>query len=280
MDIGVTSFLTDRAMSPAALASAAEERGFSSLYLPEHTHLPLRQDEPPSLVEGVDLDDYRRSLDPLVALSAAASVTRRIRLGTGVLLVAQHDPIVLAKQLATLDHLSGGRVTIGIGYGWNRAEAEDHGVDFSRRREVADEKLGCLSALWGDDPAEFHGVHVDVPPCWASPKPLQKPRPPVLIGGAAAERLFSSIAAHADGWMPIGGAGLSSALPSLRRAMEKAGRDPSSVHVVPFGTIADAGKLAHLAEMGATEVVLRVPAGDASGMERRLDELSVHVGRY
>ncbi|HEY4947028.1 MAG TPA: TIGR03619 family F420-dependent LLM class oxidoreductase, partial [Acidimicrobiales bacterium] len=160
MRLGITAFLTDLAMGPADLARAAEDRGFHSLYLPEHTHLPVRAATPPALVEGVHRDDYRRSLDPLVALATAASVTGRIKLGTGVVLVAQHDPIVLAKQIATLDHLSGGRVVLGIGFGWNRAEAADHGVEFRMRREVAREHVLCMQALWAEEQAAFHGAHV------------------------------------------------------------------------------------------------------------------------
>src|ERR1700688_3403492 len=139
MRLGITAFLTDLAMPAADLALAAEERGFTSMYLPEHTHLPVRADTPPALVEGVRVEDYKRSLDPFVALATMASVTTTLRLGTGVVLVAQHDPIVLAKQVATLDHVSGGRVVLGIGLGWNRPEAADHGIDFSQRREVARE---------------------------------------------------------------------------------------------------------------------------------------------
>ena len=133
MRLGITAALTDLDLPPAHLAGMVEEFGFDSMWLPEHTHLPVREDMPPALVEGVRLDDYKRCLDPLVALATAAAVTSRIGLGTGILLAAQHDPIILAKQLATLDHLSGGRVTLGVGFGWNRAEAADHGVDFERR---------------------------------------------------------------------------------------------------------------------------------------------------
>src|ERR1700722_12630275 len=136
MHIGVTAALTDRAMTPGQLAVAAEERGYHSLYLPEHTHLPVGR-EPPSLVEGVELDDYRRILDPFTALATAAALTDRILLGTGIALVAQHDPIVLAKLIATIDHLSGGRFVLGMGYGWNSQEAADHGVAFADRRAIA-----------------------------------------------------------------------------------------------------------------------------------------------
>ncbi|HXW33306.1 MAG TPA: TIGR03619 family F420-dependent LLM class oxidoreductase, partial [Acidimicrobiales bacterium] len=149
-------------MDPADLAMAVEERGFFSLYLPEHTHLPVRSDVPPATVEGVAAEDYRRSLDPYVSLASAASVTERILLGTGVSLVPQHDPIVLAKQIATLDYLSAGRFVLGMGFGWNAAEASDHGVEFSRRREVAREKVLCMQALWSRDQAEYQGEHVSL----------------------------------------------------------------------------------------------------------------------
>ncbi len=272
MRIGVTAALTDRSMAAPDLARAAEERGYDSLYLPEHTHLPVSEARPPALVGGVYLDDYKRIIDPLVALAAAAAVTDRIRLGTGVLLVAQHDPIVLAKQIATLDQLSHGRVVLGMGYGWNRAEAADHGVDFSLRREVAREKVLCMQALWSADEAEFHGAHVQLPPSFSWPKPVQRPRVRTLVGAAAGPASFASIAEYADGWMPIGGAGVGEALGALRSAVEAAGRDPGTVEVVPFGTIPDEGKLAHFAALGCPEVVLRVPSGRPDDMLRVLDD--------
>jgi probable F420-dependent oxidoreductase len=176
MRLGITAFLTDRDVRPGLLARAVEDLGFDSIYLPEHTHLPVRDDVPPALVEGVRPDDYRRGICPLVGLSSAIETTSHLRLGTGILLAAQHDPIVLAKQIATLDHLSGGRFTLGIGFGWNRAEAEDHGVDFGRRHAIVRENLLCMEALWTQEQAEFHGTFVDLPPAWAWPKPLQQPR--------------------------------------------------------------------------------------------------------
>lgn len=276
MRLGVTSFLHQDALSPAELAAAAEERGFSSLFLPEHTHLPLRGGDPPGLVSGVTLEDYRRSLDPLVSLAAAAAVTSHLRLGTGVLLVAQHDPIVLAKQLATLDVLSQGRAVLGVGFGWNRAEAEDHGVPFADRREVAREHVACLRALWGDDPAEFHGRHVEVPPCWAQPKP-RRGSVPVWVGGGAGPRLLQAVAEYGDGWMPIGGGGLSQALPELWQRLEASGRERTAVEVVPFGTVPSMGKLERLASLGVAEVVLRLPAGPADAMRGELDALAAFV---
>ena len=280
MHLGITAFLTDLAMGPADLARAAEDRGFHSLYLPEHTHLPVRADTPPALVEGVHPDDYRRSLDPLVALATAASVTGRIKLGTGVVLVAQHDPIVLAKQVATLDHLSGGRVVFGIGFGWNRAEAADHGVEFRTRREVAREHVLCMQALWAEEQAAFHGAHVSLDPCWSWPKPIQRPRVTTLVGGGAHPSVFAAVAEYADGWMPIGGSGLAVALSELRRAVEARGRDPEDVRVVPFGTVPTDQKLAHYQEMGVGEVVLRVPSGASAQMLPVLDGLASMVERF
>ena len=271
MNIGVTAFLTDRSMTPAALAVAAEERGYHSLYLPEHTHLPLSNDKPPGLVQGVSQNDYSRSLDPFVALAAAATVTKRILLGTGVALVAQHDPITLAKQIATLDLLSEGRFVLGVGYGWNRDEAADHGVNFDARREVVADKLRCMQALWSEEFPEHHGPFVDLPPCHAWPKPIQQPRVRTLLGGGAGPKMFAAIVDHADGWMPIGGAGLGASVADLRQKFASAGRDPDTLHIVPFGTIPDHGKLAYYASLGVTEVVLRVPSGSPREMVSVLD---------
>jgi len=261
--VGVTAFLSDRAMAAPALAVAVEERGYHSLYLPEHTHLPLDSTPPPSLVEGVGADDYRRSLDPFTALAAAAAVTERILLGTGVTLVA---------QIATLDQLSGGRFVLGMGYGWNAAEAADHGIDFTSRRKVAREKVLCMQALWRDDVAAFEGRFVRLPPSYSWPKPCQRPRVRTLIGAAAGPALYAAVAEYADGWMPIGGAGVGAALPELRRAVADAGRDPSTLHVVPFGTVPTEAKLEHYASLGVTEVVLRIPAGDDAETGRVLDD--------
>ncbi|MGD0392038.1 MAG: LLM class F420-dependent oxidoreductase [Acidimicrobiales bacterium] len=280
MRLGITAFLTDLAMPPAHLAREVEDRGFHSLYLPEHTHLPVRADRPPALVEGVSVDDYRRSLDPIVALATAASVTRRILLGTGVVLVAQHDPIVLGKQLATLDHLSGGRVVLGIGFGWNREEAADHGVPFEDRRDIARDHVLCMQALWSQDQAEFHGDHVSLDPCWSWPKPIQQPRIATLVGGGSNPSVFGAVAEYADGWMPIGGSGLAEALPRLRRAVEDRGRDPGRIRVVPFGTVPTDEKLAHFQAQGVSEVVLRVPSGSADAMLSSLDGHSAYLDRF
>ncbi|HEV2360521.1 MAG TPA: TIGR03619 family F420-dependent LLM class oxidoreductase [Acidimicrobiales bacterium] len=269
MRLGVTSFLTDRSMGPADFARAAEERGFHSLYLPEHTHMPVIESSPATVVEGVRGEEYRRSLDPFVALSAAAASTSSIRIGTGVCLVAEHDPITLAKQVATLDLLSSGRFVFGIGYGWNSEELAHHGVPFPERRDVAHEHLRCMQSLWRDDVAEFRGDRVEMGPSFAWPKPVQKPWPPVLFGGGAGPKLFAAIAALAAGWMPIGGSGVGKALPDLRRAFEEEGREMGEV--VPFGTIPGEGKLEHYRSLGINEVVLRIPSGPPDVMVPVLD---------
>jgi probable F420-dependent oxidoreductase len=276
--LGITAALTDVDLAPAVLAAAVEELGFDSLYLPEHTHLPVQEDTPPALVGGVRLDDYKRCLDPLVALSTAAAVTTRIGLGTGILLAAQHEPILLAKQVATLDHLSGGRFTLGVGYGWNRTEAEDHGVEWGRRHDVVREHLAAAEAIWSTDQAEYHGEFVDFGPTWSWPKPVQQPRVRTLIGGGANDAVLTAVAESADGWIPIGGSGLAAAIPRLQALAAEAGRDPGELSVVPFGTIADQGKLEHYAGLGITEVVLRVRAGDEPSVRAELDALAPLIG--
>lgn len=273
MRIGITVFLTDQGIDPVTLGRAVEERGFASLYLPEHTHLPVRESEPPGLVDGVRLEDYRRGMDPMVALAMIAAVTDHIDLGTGVLLVAQHDPIHLAKQIATLDHVSGGRFVLGVGYGWNRSEAADHGVDFSDRRVLTAENLAAMQALWSQEAGAYDGVHVHLPPAYSWPKPVQQPRVRTLVGGGAGPKLIAAIVDHADGWIPIGGSGLATAIPELRRAWADAGRDGEPA-VVPFGVIADDGKLDHFRSLGCEEVVLRVPMGDEKTVLATLDSLA------
>ena len=274
MRLGITVALTDVDVTPTTVAVAAEAREFDSLWVPEHTHLPVAEDVPPALVQGIRPDDYKRCLDPVVALSTAAAATTRLGLGTGILLVAQHDPIVLAKQIATLDHLSRGRVTLGVGVGWNRTEAEDHGVAFGRRWSVAREHLVAMEALWSTERAEFHGEFVEFGPSWSWPKPVQQPRVRTLVGGGARASVFDAVVSYADGWLPIGGGGLAAAIPRLHERAEEAGRDPALLSVVPFGTIAERGKLEHYARLGVDEVVLRVRAGDESSLLTELDELA------
>ncbi|RAY12516.1 LLM class F420-dependent oxidoreductase [Actinomadura craniellae] len=268
MRLGITMFATDRTMPPHELARAAEERGFASLFLPEHTHIPVARTTPPPTGDATLPEEYARTLDPLVALAAAASVTDRIGLGTGVCLPAQREPIVTAKAVATLDHLSDGRFTLGIGYGWNVEEAAHHGVPWPSRRDVVREHMLAMRELWAREEAAFAGEHVRFAASWAWPKPAG--RIPVLIGGAAGPTLFAHVAEYGDGWMPIGGAGIGAALPALRAACDRAGRPMAAV--VPFGTLPSPAKLDHYAGLGVAEVVLRVPAGDRDAVLPVLDE--------
>ena len=275
MRLGITAALTDVDLAPAVLAGAVEELGFDSLYLPEHTHLPVEEDTPPALVGGVRLDDYKRCLDPLVALATAAAVTSRIGLGTGILLAAQHEPILLAKQVATLDHLSGGRVTLGVGFGWNRTEAEDHGVEWARRHDVVREHLAAAEAIWSTDQAEYHGEFVDFGPTWSWPKPVQQPRVRTLVGGGASDAVLAAAVAYADGWIPIGGSGLGTAIPRLDACSPKR-PDAIPLHCPssPSGPSPMQGKLEHYAALGITEVVLRVRAGDEQSVRAELESLA------
>ncbi|WP_435969551.1 LLM class F420-dependent oxidoreductase [Streptomyces sp. Qhu_M48] len=276
MRISTTIFLTDETITPVRLARALEQRGFGGLYLPEHTHIPVARDTP--YPAGGELPrEYGRTLDPFVALGQAAAVTEHLGLGTGVTLIAEHDPIALAKQIATLDHLSGGRFTLGVGYGWNREEAADHGVDWSTRREVTHDRLALMRALWAPQPTAYEGESgrsVRASEAW--PKPAGG-APRVLLGGAAGPKLLARIVADADGWMPIGGRGLTETLPLLREAWEAAGRDPKALHIVPYAVLPTPGKLAHYAELGCEEVVLQLPPSPEPEVLRTLDAYAQYL---
>jgi probable F420-dependent oxidoreductase len=276
MDLGLTCFLTDRSITPAALARAAEERGFSSVWLPEHTHIPVSRATPAPMGEPLP-EEYRRTLDPFVAMATMAAVTERLRFGTGICLVAQRDAVITAKEVATLDHLSGGRFTFGIGFGWNVEELADHGVGFEERREVGRERVLAMRRLWEDGEAEFSGPHLSLSRSWAWPKPVQQPLP-VVIGGAGGPLLFRHIAEYADGWLPIGGRGVREALPQLHRVAEEAGRDPKELTVIPFGTVPNQGKLEHYASLGVTEVVLQLPSAPEDVVLKAMDDHTQFLG--
>ncbi|MEU3614047.1 LLM class F420-dependent oxidoreductase [Streptomyces sp. NPDC006872] len=278
MRIAVTIFLTDETITPTRLARELEQRGFAGLYLPEHTHIPVERTTP--YPAGGDLPrEYGRTLDPFVGLGQAAAVTETLGLGTGITLVAQHDPIDLAKQIATVDHLSGGRLTLGLGYGWNVEEAADHGVEWRTRRELVRDRMRLMQALWAEEPTAYEGEYGSVRASAAYPKPVQKPRGPVtgprtLIGGAAGPKLFSHICEYADGWLPIGGRGLSESLPVLRAAWADAGREPETLQVVPYAVQPSPGKLAHYAELGIEETVVQLPPAGEAEVLRVLDDLA------
>jgi probable F420-dependent oxidoreductase len=277
MRYGVTMFATDVSIDVVELARATEERGLASLWLPEHTHIPTSRNTPyPGAASGTLPEEYWRALDPLVGLGVAAVAAPTLRLGTGILLAAQRDPIVTAKAVASLDHVSGGRVSLGVGFGWNVEEMNDHGVDFRQRRAVGREHILAMQALWREDEASFAGEHVSFGPSWSWPKPAQRdaagrPFVPVLVGGAAGPKVFDAVAEYGDGWIPIGGAGMTEALPRLRDAVAATGRDPAGLEIVPFFVLPDQGKLDHYQDIGVTETVFGLPSASRDPVLRVLD---------
>jgi probable F420-dependent oxidoreductase len=216
-------------------------------------------------------------IDPFIGLAMAAAATTRIRVGTGILLVAQRDPIVTAKALATLDHFSGGRAVVGMGFGWNRDEMEDHGVQPPTRRERAREHALAMRHLWENEVGSFDGEYVRISPSWSWPKPIQRPLP-ILIGGGANETLFRHVAEYGQGWIPTGGKGVKAALPRLREAVEAAGRDPASLEIVPFSSDeTNHGKVDYLEEAGATEYAFDLPPDTGDVVFPILDRIAKFV---
>jgi probable F420-dependent oxidoreductase len=277
MKFGISTFVNDDSIDTVSLARAIEERGFDSLTIAEHTHIPASRETPPP-TGGDELEEkYLRTPDPIVALAAAAAVTSTIRLGTAVTLPAQHDAISWAKAIATLDRISDGRVVLGVGYGWNVEEMRNHGVEYRDRRALVREHMLLAQALWRDDVAAYQGDHVDLPPSWAWPKPVQQPRVRTLIGGGAGPKLFADIAEWADGWIPFGGSGLKTHLPALRQAVADAGRDPVALEIVPMGVLPTREKLEFFASLGVTETALQLPVGDRDEVLATLDEFAAFL---
>lgn len=279
MRYGVTVFLTDKSIDVVELATAVEERGLDSIWLPEHTHIPTSRATPAPTGDPELAEEYLRCVDPFVALSAAAAVTSRVRLGTGIALVAQRDPIVTAKAIATLDRLSGGRFALGAGFGWNVEEMADHGVDYRSRREHSREVILAMRELWENDKASYAGKHVQFSESWSWPKPVQQPLP-VLMGGGGGPKLFEHIVEYAHGWIPIGGGGLGEALPKLRGAAEAAGRDPAELQIIPFGSHPSHGKLDYFASIGVSECVFRLPSAPRDVVLPILDEQAALVREH
>ena len=235
MKFGVMMFTTDYSMAAHELALAVEERGFESLWFPEHSHIPLPRVSP--WPGGGDLPKmYYDVMDPFVSLGAAAAVTKRIKLATGICLVVQRDPIQLAKEVATLDQLSNGRFLFGIGGGWNAEEMADHGTtDFKGRFKLMDQRVEALRTIWTQNKPEFHGELVDFGPMMTWPKPVQKPHPPIIVGGGFPYGARRAIA-YGDGWMPIGDrVDVVELLPRFRQMAAEAGREPDELPVTSFG---------------------------------------------
>jgi probable F420-dependent oxidoreductase len=277
MKIGVAIFPSDTTMQPADLGRAAEERGFESLWFPEHSHIPVSRATPWGGREGAPPlpDYYWRSHDQFVALGAVAAVTSRIKLATGITLIAQRDPIWTAKQAATLDFLSEGRLIMGVGYGWNKEEMRHHGTAYTQRRAILRENVLAMRALWTDDEAEFHGEHVDFEPSWAWPKPKQVGGPPIVLGGAAGPKTAADIAEFADGWMPIGARHtMEGGWSEIVKACETIDRDPATIERTIFFAKPTREELDSLEAAGVGRAVLGLPQGDASEVMAAIDEFA------
>ncbi len=272
MLIGVYHFCTDYGIEVPELARELEARGFDSLFLPEHTHIPASRRSQWS--GGKDLPKrYWHTHDPFVALSFAAAATRRLKLGTGIALMPQRDPIVTAKSVASLDQLSGGRFVFAIGGGWNVEEMENHGARYDTRFKLLRERVLAMKALWTQEEAQFHGEFVNFDPVWQYPKPKQKPHPPILLGGES-EHTLKRVVEFCDGWFPRPRSGWepAEAVQRLRRAAEAVGRDPASLSITVFGAPADAKALAAYRAAGIERVLLEVPDDNRDRVLPLLDQ--------
>lgn len=270
MDYGLVLFTSDRGITPAAAARLAEDHGFTTFYVPEHTHIPVRRQaaHPTTGDESLPDDRYMRTLDPWVSLAMAAAVTDRIRLSTAVSLPVEHDPISLAKTIASLDHLSGGRVSLGVGFGWNTDELADHNVPAGRRRTMLREYLEAMRELWTCEEAAYDGEFVSFGPSWAWPKPIQD-RIPVLVGAAGTEKNFRWIARSADGWITTPrDFDIDAPVAMLQEIWAAAGREGSpQIVALDFKPVAE--KLEHWSRIGVTEVLFGLP-----------DRSTAEVGAY
>ena len=279
MKYGVFIFPTDTAIRPDNLAREVEARGFDSLWFPEHSHIPTSRETPWGGVKGAARlpEHYWRTHDQFVALAFAASATETLKLGTGITLVAQRDPIWTAKEVASLDHLSSGRVLFGIGYGWNKEEMGQHGTAYTQRRVLLREKVLMMRALWTEDEASFEGAALSLESSWAWPKPAQKPHPPIIMGAAAGPRTVADMVEFCDGWMPLATRhDIIDQVAHVRGAVADAGRDPAAFEITAYAATVD--KLEVLQEAGINRAVFTLPSLGPNGILPRLDELAEAAG--
>lgn len=266
MHVGIVLFTSDRGITPATAAATAEQLGFDSFYVPEHTHMPVQREALHPSTGSTELPDdrYMRTLDPWVALATASAVTERIRLGTAVALPVEHDPIALAKTIASLDHLSGGRVSLGVGFGWNVDELTDHGVPRGRRRTMLREYLEAMAALWCDEVAAYDGEFVKFGPSWAWPKPVQQRHGqrrgiPILVGAAGTDKNFAWITKSADGWITTPTeTDIAASITRLRTMWQDAGR-AGLPHITALAGKPDPAQLEQWRKAGVTEVLFGLP---------------------
>jgi len=274
MKFGIAIFPTEYAISMAELAPAVEQAGFESLWVAEHSHIPTSRESP--WPGGAELPkQYSHTLDPFLALTAAALASTTLRVGTGICLVVQRDPIHTAKQVASLDVLSNGRFLFGIGAGWNREEMADHGTDFPTRWRLMRERVEAMKAMWTQDEAEYHGEVVDFGPMWCWPKPVQRPHPPVILGGSG-PNVLKRVVAYGDGWMPNRGEVIGR-MPELKTMAEAAGRGNIPVTVYPK---ADASELEQFALAGVDRCIFYVPPDGRDQALGKLEELTRLVAPF
>ncbi|WP_421994373.1 LLM class F420-dependent oxidoreductase [Reyranella sp.] len=274
MEVGVFYFPTDYGIDMAELAKALEDRGFDSLYVPEHTHIPVSRKSP--FPGGGELPKrYSHTHDPFVALSFAAAATKRLKVGTGILLVPQHEPIVTAKAIASLDQLSGGRFVFGIGGGWNVEEMENHGARYNTRFKQMREHVLAMKALWTEEEASFHGEFVNFDAVWSWPKPRQAPHPPIILGGES-DHTLRRVVDYCDGWFPRTRAGFDAPeqLARLHRMAEQKGRDPRTLTTIVFGAPNDAKALEAYASAGVDGALLAVPDKSRDEILAYLDKVA------
>ena len=276
-DFGIFTFVTDYSLGPARIAKEVENRGFESLFLPEHSHIPVSRESP--YPGGGDLPmEYSHTFDLFVSLTAAAAVTTRLKLASGICLITENHPVRLAKAIATLDHFSQGRVILGVGAGWNAEEMANHGVPFKHRWKILSERIQAMKRIWAEEEAEYHGEYVDFDPVWSYPKPHQKGGPKVLIG-ANSKWVFDRVADYADGWLPINpmpgqvheGVELDDGLERLRVSVEKAGRNMAEIDLSVFGLGPDPAAIERLIALGFNRVVFHVPPAEEGKVLRLLD---------
>jgi probable F420-dependent oxidoreductase len=283
MDFGLFIFPSDTTLQPVEAGRAAEEAGFESLFFPEHSHIPTSRATPwGGVADAPPLPEwYWRSLDPFVALGAVAATTTRLKLGTGITLVAQRDPIWLAKEVASLDHISAGRVIFGIGYGWNKEELASHGVAYQQRRAILRERILLVKSLWTEDVASFQGDLLHLEPSWAWPKPVQRPHPPIIMGGAAGPKTIADMVEFCDGWMPLGTRhDLDGKLSTVRKAVEAAGRDPSAFSITAYGAKGANENVEHLIKLGVDRIVFNLPQREPAEVLDRIGILGDLIAGY
>ncbi len=272
MEFGVYFFPTDYAMPIDELARAMEERGFDALFVPEHTHIPTCRRSP--WAGGPVLPrEYSCALDPFVALAAAAAVTKKLRLGTGICLLTERDPIVTAKEVASLDLVSKGRFEFGIGAGWNAEEMENHGTVFETRFRVMADRAKAMQAIWTQDEASYDGEFTKFEPIWSWPKPMQKPYPPILLGGETKHTL-RRVVEFCDGWLPrLRGGDPKPAMERLKQAADEGGRDIKTISTTLFGTPEQSDYIESCREAGLDRILFALPSEGGDALLPRLDKL-------